>query len=285
MAQLDGCNQLPFHASISATPDVSEASKPSGLTVDVHVPQAEALTAEGLAPTELRNITVQLPAGVHLNPSASDGLQACSEGLAGYLAGESNPPEDLRFTPRLPGGDVQRRKPRARRELLRERVEDRRTSKIHTPLLPNPVTGFVYLAAQEANPFESVIAMYLVAEDPESGTVVKLPGEVSLCKGAGEVSNGDDLPGAGSDRLDLPKQPRSCRSKTPNCTSSAANAPRWRPPPAAASYTTQRSFDTVVGRTVRRSGAAPARLLDVQDHLRPERRRRVRVRACRSARR
>ncbi len=194
MPQLDGCNQLPFHASIKVTPDVEEASKPSGLNVDVHVPQEEALNAEGFAPTELRNITVELPAGVHLNPSASDGLQACSEGLAGYLAGESSPPEDLRFTATIPGGDYS--------EALREpgvnvcpNASKVATVTVHSPLLPNPVNGFVYLASQEQNPFSSVFAMYILAEDPVSGTVVKLAGEVSLCKAPGE----DPLNGKGEE--------------------------------------------------------------------------------------
>jgi hypothetical protein len=63
---------------------------------------------------------------------------------------------------------------------------------IHSPLLPpqQPVKGYVYLAAQESNPFSSVLAMYIVAEDPISGTLVKLPGEVQLCQGAGEVIAG-----------------------------------------------------------------------------------------------
>jgi hypothetical protein len=195
---LDGCTKLPFKPSIHVSPDVQEASKPSGLNVDVHVPQQVDLDSEGLSASDVKNITVALPAGVHLNPSASDGLEACSEGLVGYLAGASKPPEDLRFTPYLPGSIG-----------AKDAAQDHEISEseamlspglnfcanaskiaevtIHSPDLPNPLTGFVYLAAQESNPFSSLIAQYIVAEDPVSGSLVKLPGEVQLCKGAGEV--------------------------------------------------------------------------------------------------
>jgi hypothetical protein len=206
MRTLDGCSLLPFGAQIKVSPDVTEASKPSGLKVDIHVPQSEALNDEGLAPAELRNITVALPSGVHLNPSASDGLEACSQGLVGFtgMNGEINPgSETATFTPFIPediytkdavsGGSL----PAGEATLSPGVNFCANASKIgevtiHSPDLPagQPVTGFVYLAAQEANPFGSLMAIYILAEDPVSGTVVKLPGEVTLCKGAGEVIDG-----------------------------------------------------------------------------------------------
>ena len=44
----------------------------------------------------------------------------------------------------------------------------------------------MYLAAQEANPFGGLMAMYLIVEDPVSGTLVKLTGEVRCAKARGK---------------------------------------------------------------------------------------------------
>ncbi len=181
---IDGCNHLPFSPSISAAPDVPNGSTSTGLTADVHVPQEAALNPNGLAESSIKDIAVTLPEGVALNPSGADGLEACSEGQIGFTGVEAASGTDL-FTPDLPspfcpnGAKIG-------------------TAKIKTPLLANPLEGEVYLAAQNANPFGSLIAMYIVAEDPVSGTLVKLPGAVSLNQGTGQITttfkNSPELP-------------------------------------------------------------------------------------------
>jgi hypothetical protein len=188
---LDGCNKLGFEPSIKVTPDVMEGSKPSGLTVDVHDPQQEVLIANGLAQSAVKNIVVALPEGLELNPSAGDGLTSCSQSQIGFTKVNTETGAD-EFTPG---------------EQSCPDSAKIATVTIHTPLLPNPLTGAVYLAspqnfsvlsgAPQENPFQSLVAMYLVAADPVSGTLVKLPGEVSLCENAGEVLDGMSCRAAG----------------------------------------------------------------------------------------
>jgi hypothetical protein len=188
---IDGCNRLPFSPEIRATPDGSAASSPTGLNVDVHVPQDAVLNHESLAESTVKDITVALPEGVVVNPSGSDGLEACSEALVGFegfseLQGGSQVPT---FTEKLP-------------EPLEPGVNfcpdaaKIGTVEISTPLLPagQHLKGSVYLATQDQNPFGSLIAAYIVAEDPISGALVKLPGEVHLTETGQLISTFPDSP-------------------------------------------------------------------------------------------
>ena len=179
---LGGCNRLQFNPEISVVPDVPDASTATGLNVRVHVPQTAALNPEGLAESDVKDITVALPAGVAVNPAGADGLQACSEGLAGFTGFNSleGGGRTATFTSGLPVP----LEPGANFCPDASKVGE---VTIKTPLLPAGqfVKGWVYLAAQNANPFGSLIALYIVAKDPVSGTVVRLAGEVQLCPGPG----------------------------------------------------------------------------------------------------
>ena len=171
-AGLVGCDDERFEPSISVAPDGQSGSTPTGLTVGLHVPQEGALNPSGLSGADVKDITVELPEGVVLNPAGADGLQACSEEQIGYLPGESTP-EAMRFTP------GEQSCPNA------SKIGE---ATIKTPLLPNPLTGSVYLAAQNENPFGSLVAMYIVVKDPVSGVLVKIPGEVSLNGATGQIT-------------------------------------------------------------------------------------------------
>jgi hypothetical protein len=181
MSEMDGCNRLPFSPSISVAPDGQAASKPSGLTVDVHVPQEESLNGAGLSESDVRDTTVALPPGVTIDPAGADGLEACSEAEIGYLPGQSSPPRELRFTSGLPAPKG------APAEPFCPNASKIGTVKIKLPILENPLEGSVYLATQNTNPFGSLVAIYIVAEEPISGVLVKLPGEVSLDRVTGQI--------------------------------------------------------------------------------------------------
>ena len=173
MVGMTGCEHLPFGADLEVSPDSHNASTPTGLAVKVKVPQEASTNPNGLAAADVKDTTVTLPEGMTLNSAGAGGLQACSEPEIGYLPNESTEPEELRFTSGLPA-------PReAAPEPFCPEASKIGTVKITTPILAHPLEGAVYIAAQEENPFGSLLAMYLVAEEKESGVLLKLPGEVS----------------------------------------------------------------------------------------------------------
>ncbi len=173
----DGCNRLNFEPSITVAPDGQQASTPTGLTVGVHVPQEASLNASGLADSAVKNTTVTLPAGVGLNPAGADGLSACSEEQVGLESASAQTcPESSKVG----------------------------TVEIKTPLLPNPLLGAAYLAQQDANPFGSLVALYILAYDPVSGVRIKVAGEVKPDPVTGQlVSTFDDTPQLPFEELSL----------------------------------------------------------------------------------
>jgi hypothetical protein len=208
---LTGCSKLKFPAEISVAPDSSNASTSSGLTVNVHVPQTAALNPNGLAESALRDTTVALPDGVAINPSGGGGLEACSSDPGALAAGVLGSPGDQigykgqeelnkEYEPGVKWNTFTSEvaSPLSPGSNFCPNGSKVGTVKIKTPLLEHELEGSVYLAAQDANPFGSLVAMYIVAEDPFSGSLVKLAGEVSLNPGTGQIvttfKNTPDVP-------------------------------------------------------------------------------------------
>jgi hypothetical protein len=162
----EGCNHLGFSPSLTAQPDTSEAATPTGLHVDLHLPQNDEPGA--LATSELRDAVVTLPAGVSLNPSSADGLQACSEAQIALSSPEpATCPEASKVA----------------------------SVEVVSPPVGHPLHGSVFVATQGANPFGSLIALYIAINDPQTGIVVKLAGHGELDPQTGQLRTVfDDTP-------------------------------------------------------------------------------------------
>jgi hypothetical protein len=161
MPEITGCEKLDFSPAITVTPDGTAGSTPTGLGVDLHVPQDSIeQNSIGLAESTVKNTTVTLPAGVQVSPSAADGLMACTEEQIGLHSSQAPSCPDASKV-----GNVE----------------------INTPLLDEPLKGSVFLAAQNANPFGSLLALYVAAESPKYGVLIKVAGQVSLDPVTGQL--------------------------------------------------------------------------------------------------
>jgi hypothetical protein len=161
-----GCNQLEFTPTLSVQPETSVADSPTGLHFGLEVPQTEDPGA--LATPPLENATIQLPPGLTVDPSSAHGLGACSPTQIGWLG--DTPTDFTSDPPACPA------------------ASKIGTVEVTTPLLPNPLTGAVYLATQNENPFHSLLAGYLVVDDPPTGVVIKIPGNFTLDANTGQIT-------------------------------------------------------------------------------------------------
>jgi hypothetical protein len=146
--------ELVFAPTIEVQPETSATSTPTGLHLDLHIPQEESGGAPVTA--NLKNAVLTLPEGVAVNPSFFSGtLAGCSAtqiGLEPASGQQPTCPEASKI------GEVE----------------------ISTPSIDHPLPGVMYLAAQDENPFQSLLAIYAVIDDPANNTVIKLPVHIEL---------------------------------------------------------------------------------------------------------
>jgi sugar lactone lactonase YvrE len=169
MPAITGCGRLGFKPSMSVVPTSRASDSPSGLDVELKVPQKE--DPNGLVTADLKDAKVVLPAGVTVNPSSAGGMVGCpllsgKEGHAGQ-----------------PGIDLENGEPANCPDASKVgRV------RIKSALLEEELEGGVYVAQQNANPFKSLLALYIAVEAPERGVVVKLAGHVALDEQTGQLT-------------------------------------------------------------------------------------------------
>ncbi len=188
-ASLDGCNREQFEPTISVTPATAVADSTTGLNVDVRIPQEAGEDPGEIAQADVRNTTVALPADLQVNPAVAAGLTGCTTTQIGFLGIDKQ-------TGRALFSDETEAEHLGEVPHTDECPETSRIGKVtvHTRLLPEPLTGYVYQAAQNDNPFGSLLAVYVVAEDPKAGVRVRLAGEVKVQSDGQLVSTFNQTP-------------------------------------------------------------------------------------------
>jgi hypothetical protein len=155
LQSLDGCNQLPFTPTIQAQPSTDRASAPTGLDFNLDFHDEGLTSAEGSSQSQLKDISVTLPEGLTVNPSAGVGLSGCTQADYARESLSSDPGEGCPESSKLGTVEVQ------------------------SPLLPVAVHGSLYIAEPYENPFNSLLSLYVVLKNPEKGILIKLAGKVS----------------------------------------------------------------------------------------------------------
>jgi hypothetical protein len=170
-SKMVGCNQVPFDPQVSVAPTSSATEAPSGLEYRVDMPNAGLKNGEAIAEGQAKKVEVTLPEGVTINPSQTDGLEACTPQDYARETFDSAPGDGCPLASKI--GEVQ----------------------VSTPLLKEEAKGAVYVASPFDNPFNSLVALYIVAKIPERGILIKQAGSAELNPQTGQiVTTFDDLP-------------------------------------------------------------------------------------------
>ncbi len=169
-----GCETLAFDPEVSAGPTTTKAASPSGIEFGIEIDDPGLTDPDGIAASDLKKATVTLPEGMTVNPASAGGLGACS---SSDVAKESY---DSDFGAGCPAnskiGSVE----------------------VETPLLEEHLKGSIFLATQHDNPFDALLAGYIVIKSPERGISITLPGLIEADPDTGQLvatfDNNPELP-------------------------------------------------------------------------------------------
>jgi hypothetical protein len=157
-----GCETIPFNPSTALDPGTNQVDSPAGVTHDVNLPIEP--DPKGQETSTVRVAKVTLPQGMGLNPSAANGLEACTDQQFGK--GTRNP------------------------------VQCPAASKVGTatvfspPLPEGPLTGDVYVGTQKSRDPESgeEFRIFVNAASARYGVDVRLVGNVFANAKTGQLT-------------------------------------------------------------------------------------------------
>jgi hypothetical protein len=167
-----GCGRLDFGPRMEIKPSTDQASSPAGADIELDVEDEGLANPLGLAASDIKKTVLTLPEGVTLNPSLAEGIVACSEEDLARL--HANSPAGTGCPPASKVGSVE----------------------VESPSLPGEILGgSLYVATPFENPFDSLIAVYMVVQNPELGVLVRQPIKVEADPKTGQIVNiVDEIP-------------------------------------------------------------------------------------------
>ena len=207
------CDTIPFEPSISVAPNTGLTDSPSGAHVTVSLPEIQDPGKEGKqASSHVRSAAVTLPLGMGLNPSAANGLVACTD--AQFGKGTRNP-------------------------VACPAASQVGTIEVDTPPLPDgSLTGAVYVGQQlSRDPLSGdLYRIFVTAESSRFDISARLLGKVRANPHTGQLTNTfDDAPLGKVPIPGLPQVPfESFRFKF----NGGAKAPLTSPPTCGPNTTT-----------------------------------------------
>ena len=149
-----GCETLVFEPKPAGFLTDTKASSASGYNFRLKVDYEGLLLPRLRAPSQARSVHLTLPDGVTINPSVGAGLGVCTPAQYGSETDQWSASSGCPATAKI--GDF----------------------RLHSPLYREWIDGGIYLAAAHENPFDSLIAVYLIAKSPERGILVKVAGRI-----------------------------------------------------------------------------------------------------------
>ncbi|HEU4906972.1 MAG TPA: hypothetical protein VFT19_12775 [Solirubrobacterales bacterium] len=175
-----GCGKLGFDPQVEAKSTADSAETATGLDFDISFDSEGLESPEGIADTEIKKAVATLPQGVTINPSIGEGLGVCTPADIDREKLDTEPGKGCPNSSKI--GNLH----------------------VETPVVDEGIDGSVFLAEQDdpttstpgaENPFDSLIAMYLVLRNEKLGAFVKLPAKVEPDEETGQlVTTVDGVP-------------------------------------------------------------------------------------------